>query len=214
MPLATCLEPLLKVIFMFLLRRLMEVTMSQLFCEEGNLSFYDVDIEGLCGSEWLARLKQKGFRVDEEVVRLFMLQGEETVSQFDVHRVHRGVRESVIVKGFSGTYSELLQLAREKEWLLAPPEAACAVRETISDEYLRTMDLQWLSVPMLVPFKYWYRYSEKPTFERNLLLCVHRNGAFKASGEPDTGGKHLGVSYTTGKSDPRQGHLFLCRKFR
>ncbi|MEY2665556.1 MAG: hypothetical protein RLZZ480_661 [Candidatus Parcubacteria bacterium] len=184
--------------------------MSIAWNEAAGRIFLPVVTFGLTGSEWLLRLRRQGYVVDEELERILVPQGKEERSQFGQHTGPALAREAVIVKNFSGSRTELLELKQAQKWRFAPPEVACYLRETLSDEDLKAMGLQWLSVEMQKPFCYWYRYSEKPTFEQNLLPCVHRNGAFTDNGQKTTGGRHLGVSYTTGSIDHTHGHLFLC----
>jgi hypothetical protein len=175
-----------------------------------GIIFLPVATFGLTGSEWLLRLSKQGVHVDEEVERLFVPQKEEARSQFGRYAAPAITREAVIVKGFHNSRTDLLEMRRQKGWRFAPPEVACYVRETLTDEDLLTMRLQSISVEMQEPFLYHYRYAEIPTYEQNLLLSIHRNGAFTDAGEKTLGGRHLGVSYTTGSIDPAQGHLFLC----
>jgi len=175
-----------------------------------GLIFLPVATFSLTGSEWLLRLSKQGVRIDEEVERLLVPQKEETRSQFGRYTAPAIAREAVIVKGFHNSRAELLEMRKQRGWRFAPPEVACYVRETLTDEDLLVMQLQSISVEMQEPFRYHYRYGDVPTYEQNLLLCIHRNGAFTDAGEKTMGGRHLGVSYTTGSIDPARGHLFLC----
>ncbi len=184
--------------------------MSRLWREEDGLIYIPVATIGLTGSEWLLRLRRQRYKVDEEVERLLVPQKGEDRSQFGTHSVPMRAREAVIVKGYTGKRDALLQLRQERKWYFGWPEIACHLREALSDEDLRDMGLQALSVEMEQPFRYVYRYAKTPTYEQNLLLSLHRNGAYKDNGQPNGGGRHLSVSYTTGCSDAAHGHLFLC----
>lgn len=184
--------------------------MSIQWREENGLIFLPVTTHGLSGSEWKFRLAKAGACIDVEVERLLLPQTAQQTSQFDERVAPASFHEAVIVKGFKGRRAQLIKLRQEKKWRLVNPEVACSLREVLTDEDLQNMGLQWLTIES-EPLHYWYRYTEVPTCEHNLLLSLNRHGAFKDTGEKNHGaGKHLSVSYTDGICDSKQGHLFLC----
>lgn len=130
---------------------------------EGDIIYFSVTSDGTTGDGWIARLENKGFRVDDYA--------KEVLRSPDFQSTSGVTTEVAVLRGMLFEDKERLttniRAEAEKRRLSKPSaELACLIREKLADEEIERMGL-WYIVAMHEPIK---DSSGVPS-----LLCASRN---------------------------------------
>lgn len=111
--------------------------------EQDGVIYLSVTSDGTTGSEWIARLEKKGFRVSDYAKSILLSPDFKPTSGITT--------EIAILKGMlfedSNRITEKIRAEAERRKLTKPnAEVACLIRENFSDEEIEAMGLWWIVI--------------------------------------------------------------------
>jgi hypothetical protein len=117
--------------------------------EEDGVIYFDVTSDGTTGEQWIARLKEKGYRVGDYASQV--LRSSDFVPTTGVT-----TRIGVIKGEFFADDKRITKLIRAeadgRDFQKPHAEVACLIREKFTDEEIKAMGLTWI-VAMHEPIK-------------------------------------------------------------
>ncbi len=109
--------------------------------EQDGVIYLSVTSDGTTGSEWIKRLKEKGFRLDNYAKSILRSPDFKPTSGVTTETV---VLKSMLFKD-KDLVTKKIRAEADKRKLSKPnAEVACLIREKFSDEEIKAMSLSWI----------------------------------------------------------------------